>query len=267
MPDPNMVYRVRGWEQHFENDRSRARDRCGYVAVPNKNGKGKQILLSEPDGVQIFGWFILVCEELSRQRKPRHGWCAGEGLPSDSPWSDAEWGVATRCPISFTDRAISVLIRPEIGWMVVTHRPVTAESPSDGESLTRTGQDRTREDRRREDRTGQETPAEKSAGVNNSVRGISAKKLVHEDGWKIAIRLFGSIFSAEKVLEEAVRNGQDLTRVLAWLLVVDADHQRGEVKNTGAYYRALWSKGSEPPEWALERAKEMRARQTQEAPR
>ena len=44
-----VVYQVTGWDAHYENDRSRARDVCSYVCVPNKqHGMGLLRILAEP---------------------------------------------------------------------------------------------------------------------------------------------------------------------------------------------------------------------------
>jgi hypothetical protein len=123
------TYRVREWALRFENDRSRVRDRCGYVCLPNKNGVGKQIILRELDGTAIFGFFALLCEEVSKKPRPREGWLTHDGLPSGSPWTPAELTIMTGADRNLQDRAFEVLSRPEINWLEINGESKGSDSP------------------------------------------------------------------------------------------------------------------------------------------
>lgn len=126
-----MTYQVLGWSIYFENDRSRQRDRCSFVCVPNKqHGVGLAKVLSLPDGAAIYGIWCLILGACSQQKNPRDGWLTHNGLPSGSPWTHADLSLKFRRPESEIERALSVLSSCEIGWLQQSNRQVTADSPS-----------------------------------------------------------------------------------------------------------------------------------------
>jgi len=123
------TYRVKDWDRHFENDRSRTRDRCGFVCVPNKHGMGLSHVLTEPDGLAILGAFLLVIEKLSAQSRPRHGWLTDNGERTGRPWGVSDLAVTVgrgkRGEREFA-RLFEVAQRPNIAWL---ESIVTADSP------------------------------------------------------------------------------------------------------------------------------------------
>lgn len=256
------VYRVKDWEQRFENDRSRCRDRCGFVAMPNKNGKGKQLILREPDGAMIFGWFALVCEELSKQKKPRHGWLTDSGLPSDSPWTPAELTVITGCTAEQTSRAISVLIRPDIKWLVAAPLALPPDSlPTPARTVTEQSRaEQTREEQSREEQSRAEQRQAPVAAVSDppTRTGAANNNGRHAPCFlALAMPYFGcqSLAVAEAYVNEAVgKIGEELA--YAWLLSASADKEAGSIKtNPLQYYRGLCKKGEPDDKW-LQKAKE-----------
>ena len=56
-----IVYRVKDWSKHFENNKSRERDSLSWVPVPNKqHGMGFQRIMAHDDGLAILGVWYLV---------------------------------------------------------------------------------------------------------------------------------------------------------------------------------------------------------------
>jgi hypothetical protein len=223
--------------------------------MPNKNGKGKQLILKEPDGAMIFGWFALVCEELSKQKKPRHGWLTDSGLPADSPWSDAELTVITGCSAAQTEHAISVLIRPEIKWLVVTHREVTADSPPTNREVTpeQSRAEQTREEQSREEQSRAEQRQQPEVAASQPPTGHNNGQLP-PGMLALGLPYFGcqSVATAQSHLEEAVgKVGEELA--YAWLLSADEDRKAGKIKtNPLQYYRGLLKKGEPDDQWMAE---------------
>jgi hypothetical protein len=112
-----MPYRVTDWDEHFENYKSRERDRCGFVSIPNDHGSGMGVVLSEPDGAAIFGIFILIVEMCSRQLRPRRGWLTVHGKPSDYAYTADDLAIPFRRPAQEIKRAFEILTTDRVGWM------------------------------------------------------------------------------------------------------------------------------------------------------
>jgi hypothetical protein len=118
-----IVYQVRDWNQHFENNKSRERDACHFVCVPNKqDGMGLNRLLSHPNGTKIYGVFHLIIGACSRHKKPRLGWLTDTGRAPDghcpgTAWAPSDLAFIWRRPISEIEEALEVLSSPNIGWL------------------------------------------------------------------------------------------------------------------------------------------------------
>jgi len=128
------LYQVKDWDRHFENDRSRTRDRCSFVCIPNKRGVGMGYVLTEDDGSSILGCFLLLVEALSTQSRPRCGFLTDDGSPEGRPWSAHDLHVRFGIPEAAFARMLEVLSRPQVAWIVTTgspwtHRQVTVNSP------------------------------------------------------------------------------------------------------------------------------------------
>lgn len=131
-----MPYRVKDWDKNFENDRSRQRDKCSFICVPNKqDGSGLINLLSEKDGAACYGVWQLILGACSRQRRPRQGWLTDDGTCSGRAWSEPELARRWRRDPREIERAFIALCDISVGWIErydnsqsATHA-VTAESP------------------------------------------------------------------------------------------------------------------------------------------
>lgn len=63
-----MNYRIRDWNEHFENNRSREIKRMDWVPMPNKmDGSGYAELLDHPNGAAHFGAWVAIVEIASRR--------------------------------------------------------------------------------------------------------------------------------------------------------------------------------------------------------
>ena len=127
-------YQVLGWNDHFENNRSRQRKQCRFVCVPNKpGGWGLTRILSEPDGAAIYGIWCLILGACSRHEE-RDGWLTDTGRSphghqAGTPWAAQDLAIIWRRPVDEVERALAFLSSPAVGWM-----KVTAEcTPSDSE--------------------------------------------------------------------------------------------------------------------------------------
>lgn len=112
------LYRIAHWQKHFENHKSRSRETCAWVKMPNKqDGMGLQRILAEPDGIALFGVWCLILQKCSRQPAPRDGWLTDDGSELGSPWDTTELAFQWRQSADLLERAIATFCSPRIGWM------------------------------------------------------------------------------------------------------------------------------------------------------
>jgi hypothetical protein len=131
-----MSLQVKDWDEHFENNKSRERDQCSFVCVPNKqDGMGLNRIRAEPDGAAIYGIWCLIIGACSRQSLPRDGHLTDTGrAPSaGTPWTAEDLAFRWRRPVAEVERALQVLMSPKVGWIIdlnASARVVPAECPS-----------------------------------------------------------------------------------------------------------------------------------------
>jgi hypothetical protein len=135
------VYQIRDWNIHFENNRSRELKTLDWVPLPNKHdGDGFTDLISEPDGVTLFGAWVLILQLASKcsprgtlLRKvgtiPHEGattpqtaqkQAPHEGATTLIPHDFASISRITRCPEKMVENAIRKCL--EIGWIEVVYK-------------------------------------------------------------------------------------------------------------------------------------------------
>jgi hypothetical protein len=124
------LYQVIDWSEHFENSKSRERDRCGFVCVPNKQaGLGFTRLMAEKDGAMIYGIWCLLLGALSRQRKPRGGWLTQDGHQAGTPWAVSDLALLWRRPEPEIERALTFLSSTAVGWIAVYDPSLNGDCP------------------------------------------------------------------------------------------------------------------------------------------
>ena len=130
--DPCPLYQIVDYDEHFENNKSRMRDRCSFVCVPNKHGgTGLSNLLAEADNLAIYGFWMLVLQLCSRQRKPRLGYLTADGKPKGRRLGAAELARTFQTSRANVCRCLRVLASPEVGFLqLVDGEPESAESDS-----------------------------------------------------------------------------------------------------------------------------------------
>ena len=112
------VYQVSAWDANFENHKSRERENCRFVYVPNGlGGLSLRRLLAESDGWMIYGLFHLLLCKLSQQALPRDGWLTDDGHPTGTPWTPDDLVVLFGGQEAGAERALQVLSSPQVGWL------------------------------------------------------------------------------------------------------------------------------------------------------
>jgi hypothetical protein len=118
--DDLPLYQIVDYDEHFENNKSRLRERCAFVCVPNKHGgSGLSNVLGEPDGSAIYGIWMLILQLCSRQRKPREGYLTQDGKKNGRRLGARELANLLRRPIEEIHRCLEVCCSPQVGFMGV----------------------------------------------------------------------------------------------------------------------------------------------------
>jgi len=107
-----ILYRVRNWSEHFENNRSREVKDLQWVPIPNKHdGDGYTELMSHgPAAAAHLGAFVLIVQVASKCN-PRGTLMRDGGRPHDCD----SLSRLTRCDAEAFDNAIPLLC--SIGWL------------------------------------------------------------------------------------------------------------------------------------------------------
>jgi hypothetical protein len=180
----STAYQIRDWDKHFENNKSRERDHCSFVCVPNKqHGLGFCRVMAEPDGAMIYGIWHLLTGCCSQQIKPRHGWLtdtgrAPDGQQAGTPLAPQDLALKFRRPVSEVVRALYVLSSASVGWVVCfcDGKEVPAECPSGAHVVPAECPSGALEGR--EGREGREEKGE------NGVEALSRTEFVETPSWE-----------------------------------------------------------------------------------
>jgi hypothetical protein len=120
-------YQIDRWDEFFENNKSRERDACRWVAMPNRHDSmGFLKVMNEPDGATVYGIWCLIVQLCSRQKRPRNGYMTDTGLPAGCPWSAQDLALRWHRTGTEVDRALQVL--ESVGW-IRTYGEVPAKCP------------------------------------------------------------------------------------------------------------------------------------------
>lgn len=113
------MYRVVGWADHFENNRTKELKHLSWVPFPNKHdGDGYTELLFHPQGAAHYGaWCAIV--QVASKCDPR-GTLMRDGA---RPHTAASLSRMTKVPEAIMQDAIERLVNP-IGWLEVVPDPV-----------------------------------------------------------------------------------------------------------------------------------------------
>lgn len=116
---PDGLIRIRDWNDHFENNRTRGLREMKWVPIPNKmDGDGYMDLVNHENGAEHFAAWVAMVEVASRC-KPRGILLRGDGKPHNSN----TLARRTKLPERIFAGAIPRLL--EIGW--ITQATVTGD--------------------------------------------------------------------------------------------------------------------------------------------
>ncbi len=128
-------YRIKDWQQHFENNRTREMKCMAWVPVPNKHdGEGYQRIMQEKDGIIIYGCWHLILQVASKCLRERGTLLRDD----DTPITASSLAIKTgwRHEADF-QRAMDFLCSPDVAWLErvainteeIPHPPAAAAHP------------------------------------------------------------------------------------------------------------------------------------------
>lgn len=124
------TYRIKDWQKHYENNKSREREVCSWCPIPNKqDGLGYGRLLQEKDGAALYGAFLAVVLVASKQGRPRDGYLTGTGRAEDGPLSSEDLAIVTKVQEPIIRRMLDVVSCANIGW-IETYESGALEVPA-----------------------------------------------------------------------------------------------------------------------------------------
>lgn len=128
------LFRIKDWDQHFENNRTRDLKELRFVYFPNKHdGDGYTQLVDHPDGMAHFGAWCLIVQIASRCN-PRGTLIRAGGIPHDA----VSMARRTSAQAQQFEAAIPRLLDP-IGWLEIVsqaERSLLIQTPSQPSLLT-----------------------------------------------------------------------------------------------------------------------------------
>jgi hypothetical protein len=109
-------HRIRDWEKHFENNRTKEMKDMRWVPVPNKHdGEGYQRIMQEKDGISIYGCWHLILQVASKLRD-RGTLLRDDGTPVTADILALKTGWRSAKDFQ---RALDFCSTPQVGWLEV----------------------------------------------------------------------------------------------------------------------------------------------------
>lgn len=121
------VYRIKNWESHYENNRTKAMVEMRWVPIPNKHdGDGYTELVSDPEGAALLGCWLVIVQVASK--------CRVRGTllrDNGTPHTATSISRQSRLPEVLIQRCLDKASSSEIGWIdvveVVDHEELAGD--------------------------------------------------------------------------------------------------------------------------------------------
>lgn len=127
-----ILYRIRDWRVHYENNRSREILHPQWCAIPNKqDGLGYRRLLRRACGEAAYGCFVATVLAASKH-KVRNGWLTDDGTDKGIPWDAEAVGIKTGFSTDTAAKMLEYCSDTAIGWIECLPACMPANSPACG---------------------------------------------------------------------------------------------------------------------------------------
>jgi len=112
------VLQIREWDKCFEGSKSRGFNNKSSCQMPNKHGLGYRYLVRQKNGAAIFGAWCALVQVLSKQDKPRQGYCTDTGRIDGRPYTAIDLEMLTDIPAKVFEEMLQVCGSQQVGWIV-----------------------------------------------------------------------------------------------------------------------------------------------------
>lgn len=162
------LYKIKDWEKHFENNRTRDMKVMSWIPVPNKHdGDGYTVLVDHENGAAHLGCWLAILQVASK--------CGERGTllrDGKKPHDSASISRLTRLPRSLIQDALERLTSEEIGWVEVVENNDDTEKPQEPAETPHDDAEKPQEPARKgRERREENISREESGGTQNSEPG------------------------------------------------------------------------------------------------
>lgn len=120
------LYKIRNWNQQYENNRTRELKRLDWIPIPNKqDGDGYTLVMEHKDGPAIFGAWI-ACAQIASRCEPRGTLLRDNGKPHDS----SSLSRMSRMPVKILDQMLELVSHPDINWLEISNIELGCDNPA-----------------------------------------------------------------------------------------------------------------------------------------
>ena len=113
------LYKIKDWEERYENNRSRKVKDLQWVPTPNRHdGDGFIFIMSLPDAAEVYAGWMLMLQVASRCH-PRGTLVRANGTPHTA----ASLAAKTRGRAEWFEKALSALMDEEVSWLETSEIP------------------------------------------------------------------------------------------------------------------------------------------------
>lgn len=116
------ILRIKEWDAHFENSKSRTIKKVTWCPIPNKqDGLSYSRLMAHQNGASIYGVWIAIILICSKHEAVRQGYLTDTGRVDGVPLIPSDIALMSKIPEPIIIEAIEVLKSKGIGWLEVVN--------------------------------------------------------------------------------------------------------------------------------------------------
>jgi hypothetical protein len=229
----NVVYHIVGWDELYENNRTRELKHLQWVLVPNRHdGDGYTLLVDRPNGAAFLGAWLAILQVASKC-DPR-GTLLREGAVPHDAGSIAR---ITRLPRELLAEAIEVLVN-ECKWLGC--RELKNPAPTCGNPAPTCGKVPLRKELRRMEWNGMEHTDKEASGDKVPTKNSKLSKRQKELTERLEAMLGDQwVNDAGKWVNRTKQQADDVERVVA---EVELAWRERRIRTTPAQYAEnIWA--------------------------
>ena len=202
-----MTYRIKDWDEHYENNRTRDMKEMRWVPIPCKlDGDGYTTIMEKKNGASIYGaWIACVIVASS---------CGERGTllrSNKTPHDTASLARITRIPKPIIKEMLDICTK-ECKWIEIIDLQEGAEIPQEGAGCLRGIEGNRIEENRREENRIEESPCSPLDEAMASFRDMRKKirKPLTTKAESLIVKKLNSMESNESgkiaILEQSIMN-------------------------------------------------------------